>query len=285
MNFAIPGTTAQNNEIVVSKQTCADLRTVTWTRTGALACSSLIFWLSPDNCTGEPGTGDLVLGNEVPQGDTTTLSGTLQLRMSDALAASSPTLSCSTQAENKSYKLCASTEKQDSTLDCDDERSNIGQPTITFTLDPVAPPAPALPAVTGLDSALSVSVTVSGDASQMKVQVVELVQGGEDGGTVTAGELVVEKTQTIDNTVFRMDGLVNGKLYGVQAIAYDKAGNPSDESPLATGSPIPSDGFFAAYREAGGQETGGCGAGGGGLALGAVVAALGFWMMSRRKLS
>jgi len=285
VNFTVPGA-AQGTEIVVSKATCADTRTVTWTRTGTLPCSALVFWLSSDsNCSGDPGDGDLVLdAEEVPQGNTTTLSGTIELKMSDALAAT-PNLSCDTQAANKSYKLCASTEKQDSLLACDDTVSNIGTPTITFTLDPVAPLAPALPTVTGLDSALSVSVTVPGDTSQMKVQVVELVQGGDDGGTVTAGEEKVSKTQTTDNTVFRMEGLENGKLYGVFAYAIDKAGNQSLASPLATGEPIPSDGFFAAYREAGGQETGGCGAGGGGLALGAVVAALGFWMMSRRKLS
>ncbi|NTX04163.1 MXAN_2561 family MXYO-CTERM-anchored protein [Myxococcus sp. CA040A] len=276
------GSVIVDNDIVVSKANCADRRSVSWSRTGTLACSPLVFWLSDGNCSGEPGEGDKEI-LEIAEGNTATTSGTLELRMSDALAAGG--LTCETQTADKTYRLCATVEKQDSLGACDSTTSSVGSPSVNFILDPTSPLAPALPGVTGLDSALSVSVTVPSDTTSMLVEVVELVPGDGDGGTATAGEVVRSKTQTSDNTVFRMDELENDKEYGVRAFAFDKAGNQSPASPLATGSPIPSDGFFAAYHAAGGAETGGCGAGGGGLALGAVVAALGFWMTSRRKLS
>lgn len=282
VTFSATGTVIQGNEIVVSKADCSNVRQVTWTRTTAVLCDTLYLWLSADTCSAEPGASSVTL-DEVSKSETQT-TGTLDLRMSDALSKAGTT--CEAQTENKTFKLCASVRPFNSTqTSCETTATSIGTPSISFILDPKPPNAPELPGVTGVDGALSVSVTVPSDTSLMRVEVVELVAGDGDAGTETAGDVVASKEQTSDNTVFRMEDLENGKLYGVRAFALDKAGNQSVASPLATGTPIPSNGFFAAYHGAGGAETGGCGAGGGGLALGAVVAALGFWMTSRRKLS
>lgn len=282
VTFTATGTTIQGNEIVVSKADCANDRQVTWTRTTATLCDTLYLWLSADTCSAEPGATSVTL-REISKSDTVT-TGTISLNMSDALVKAGTT--CEAQTENKTFKLCASVRPFNSTnSSCETTATSIGTPAISFILDPKPPNAPELPGVTGLDSALSVSVTAPSDSSLLRVEVVELVAGEGDAGTETAGDVVASKEQTTDNTVFRMEGLENEKKYGVRAFALDKAGNQSGASPLATGSPIPSNGFYAAYRQAGGEETGGCGAGGGGLALGAVVAALGFWMTSRRKLS
>ena len=87
-----------------------------------------------------------------------------------------------------------------------------------------------------------------------------------------------------DNLTFRMDGLENGVEYAVRAYAIDAAENQSDPSEPTNGRPVASRGFFEAYKDALGAETGGCGAAGGGIAGSAVLAVLGFWL-SRRKQS
>ena len=78
-----------------------------------------------------------------------------------------------------------------------------------------------------------------------------------------------------------IQGLVNGTAYTLQAFALDDAGNKSAASATATGTPVETAGFFAAYRGAGGAETGGCGVAGGSASV-AALALLGFWWSSRR---
>ncbi|MCE9666754.1 hypothetical protein LY474_02910 [Myxococcus stipitatus] len=275
------GTAIQSNEIVVSKDDCTSIRQVTWTRTGAISCDTLFIWLSNESCTGVPGSNDVTL-EEIPQGDTSKTTATESLRMSEALAAIGAT--CDSQTTNVTFRLCATAKTVDTLGTCKDTESSVGTPSVSFIFDPVPPGAPGAPGVTGLDSALSVAVTAPSDATRLLVEVVAL-SAGEDGGTPTAGDVISSKEQTSDNSTFRMDNLENGVEYGVRAFAFDKAGNKSGASELATGTPIPSNGFWDAYIGAGGKETGGCGAGGGGIALGSVVAALGFWVTSRRKQS
>ncbi|WP_342380975.1 hypothetical protein NVS55_14970 [Myxococcus stipitatus] len=274
------GAAIQNGEVTVSLANCEKLNPVTWTRTGTLLCSSLTFFLTEGSCTDKPDAAGNFEVDEIGQNDTTA-SGTINLQMSKALNAKGET--CEAQKANRTYKLCASTTRQTNLGQCDSTLVSIGN-SVSFILDPVAPNAPEAPAVTGLDSALSVSVTTTSDMARLKVEVVEVTQG-DDGGSGTPGAVVRSKEQVTPNNVFRMDGLENGKTYGVRAIAFDKAGNESPASALATGAPIASNGFFDEYVDAGGQETGGCGAGGGGLAVGAAMAALGFWLTSRRKQS
>ncbi|QSQ16657.1 MXAN_2561 family MXYO-CTERM-anchored protein [Myxococcus landrumensis] len=278
VNFT--GAAIQNNEVVVSLANCGKVNAVTWTRSGTLLCSSATLFLTEGSCTDKPdATGNKKVG-EINQNDASP-TGTINLVMSEALDAKGET--CEGQKANRTYKLCASTTRQTNLGQCDSTLVSIGN-SINFILDPVAPGAPGAPAVTGLDSALSVSVTTTSDMARLKVEVVELTLG-DDAGTGTPGAVVRSKEQVTPNNVFRMDGLENGKTYGVRVIAFDKAGNESPASALVTGAPIASNGFFDEYVDAGGQETGGCGAGGGGLAVGAAMAALGFWLTSRRKQS
>ncbi|MCY1034237.1 hypothetical protein OV207_22470 [Corallococcus sp. BB11-1] len=80
-------------------------------------------------------------------------------------------------------------------------------------------------------------------------------------------------------------GLINGVTYRVRARVEDEAGNVSAASAEVQGTPVKSNGLFDAYKNANGQEQGGCAATGGGVAGGAVLAALGIWLSSRRKVS
>ncbi|AGC44268.1 fibronectin type III domain-containing protein [Myxococcus stipitatus DSM 14675] len=277
------GAAIQDGEISVSLDDCAKKIPVTWTKTGTLLCGDLTLFLTKGSCSAEdPGASGNKVLKTIKQSDSITTEA-IELQMSVVLAEGG--LTCAAQTANVVYKLCASTKVQTiSTGLCPDKPSSVGKPDVNFILDPIAPEAPPAPAVTGLDSALSVSVAPTSDTTRLKVEVVEMTQG-DDGGVATPGEVVRSKEQVTPNNVFRMDGLENGKTYGVRAIAFDKAGNQGKASELATGAPIASNGFFDEYVDAGGQETGGCGAGGGGLAVGAAMAALGFWLTSRRKQS
>ncbi|HZI14971.1 MAG TPA: MXAN_2561 family MXYO-CTERM-anchored protein [Myxococcus sp.] len=268
----------ENNLIVVSKAECELDRTVTWTRTGTL-CDKLNIWLSNADCSGEPGADDLLLAEISTTSPTT--QGTVTFNAADALTKGG--LVCAEQTANKSFKLCATTKRASTTTTgCDTAIASIGTPTYELRLDPVPPPAPGTPSVTGLDKALSVSVDAPGDADLIQVHVFAQVTGG-DGG-VEPGDSIASKEQTADNTDFRVEGLENDVKYYVRARAVDAAGNVGDFSEAVEGTPVGSRGIFDEYVRAGGKETGGCGAGGGGLAGGAVLAALGFWL-SRRKQS
>jgi hypothetical protein len=55
-----------------------------------------------------------------------------------------------------------------------------------------------------------------------------------------------------------IDGLVNGRTYVVKLRAVDGAGNESFDSEEREGAPRRTVGFWGSYREAGGNETGGC---------------------------
>ncbi|WP_193409801.1 MXAN_2561 family MXYO-CTERM-anchored protein [Myxococcus hansupus] len=283
VTFSAPATILQNNRIVVSQANCTAERNVTWTRTGNL-CEPLYLWLSSDGtCNRAPAATDRTL-LQIASGDTTTMSGTLSLRASEALAATGQT--CESQTTEKSFRLCASTNRFVGDIigtTCQDSVSSIGTPTIDLVYDPEPPPVPPAPAVTGLDSALSATVTVPTGATLMAVEVLSLV-AGEDGGTGT-GEPLVSKEQTAANTTFRLDGLENGVEYAVRAIAIDAAGNRSQPSEVTRGTPIASEGFYGGYVGAGGAETGGCTAAGGGITGCAVLASLGIWLSSRRKRS
>ncbi|AEI65996.1 MXAN_2561 family MXYO-CTERM-anchored protein [Corallococcus macrosporus] len=281
VTFAAAGDILQGEDIVVSREDCDLDRTVNWTRTAG-NCDVLHLWLSDDSsCSGEPGEGDLSLA-EIAVSDAQ-LTGAVTFNAAEALAAGGAT--CESQTASKTFRLCATTKRLVVvTNTCDDSFVSIGTPTYKLVYDPEPPAVPEAPTVTGLDAALSVSVKVPSDATSMEVQVLQLTSG-EDGGSGT-GEVITAKTQVAANTVFRMEGgLENGVEYAVRAIAIDRAGNQSEPSAIATGAPVASSGFYQGYLDAGGAETGGCAAAGGGITGCAVLASLGIWLSSRRKRS
>lgn len=281
------GTVISNNQIVVSKGDCATNRTVTWTRAGTF-CDSVFLWVSgtDESCSGEPGSDDLELAT-LSATDTTT-TGTETFSASQVLARASAT--CESQTTERRFRLCATTKRANTTTTgCESTASSVGTPAVTFILDPVPPQVPSAPTAVGLDEALSVRVTPPSDATTMRVQVQALSAGTDagtdaDGGAGTVGDPILSEEQATDNPVFRVENLQNGVTYEVRALAFDRAGNRSGLSDAVQGTPIASSGFFGAYVNAGGDETGGCGAAGGSIAGGAALAILGMWL-SRRKQS
>ena len=272
--------TTQNNEtsLRVPKEPCDLVRTVNWAYNGATAqlCSDLRFWLvSGSSCSDEP-SGTFKELPKVAQGDLANRrTGTISFKVSDLPGFGGTTgVTCPADNREDEYRLCASVKLPGGTFGTECGSGTFQKDDIQVTYDAKPPEPPGLTSVAALDKALSIRVSAPDDASEIKV-VVERVDG--------TGSRTVE--QSVDQPLFRVEGLENGVTYRVTARAVDAADNESEPSEALEGTPIFTRGFFDRYVEANGQEMGGCGAAGAGLAGGWVLAALGFWLSSRRNRS
>jgi uncharacterized protein (TIGR03382 family) len=235
------------------------------------------------------------------------------------------TTTCDSQTAEITFNLCASARQLDSLgLNCQTAYANVGKPAYVVKYDPAPPATPSITQVIARDSALSVVVgnveansnvvveaaAVSGagsddagtdagteaDAGTEVDAGTEADAGTEDGGAglqrfvgamevpgTTGPTFRVTKASGEGNLV--VTGLTNGVTYRLQATVIDAAGNESTPSATVEATPVKSNGLFDAYKDAGGEESGGCAATGGGIAGGAMLAALGIWLSSRRKVS
>ena len=145
--------------------------------------------------------------------------------------------------------------------------SSAATPSARLTLQLERPPAPIDVVVQPGDQALFVDwtkgSTTTGATATAKGYRVYATHGGT---TVTSGKVTA--------TSLRLGGLVNDVSYDVQVVAYSEAGNASDASATATGTPQAVTDFWGAYQAAGGQEQGGCSGGSAGV-FSLLLAALG----------
>jgi uncharacterized protein (TIGR03382 family) len=268
--------TTPNNETSyrVAREPCDLSRTVNWTFNGDVTsvCDDLRFWLvAGTSCGDEPASGTTVYeltDAKVPRSTLqATRTGQISFRVNQL-----PELTCPASDTEKEYRLCASVEIASSVITgCN---NSFQKDDLQVIYDAKPPAAPGLSSVAGLDKALSIRVDAPNDANRLKV-LVERADG--------TGSRTVE--QSADQTLFRVEGLENNVTYRVTARAVDSADNESEPSEALEGTPIFTRGFFDRYVELGGQETGGCGAAGVGLAGGWVLAVLGLWLSSRRNRS
>jgi hypothetical protein len=278
LSLTVDNITDTAKVIGLNSEDCGDTLQVRWTFTNGVACQAMQLWVTTSgSCKDEPGTGDYEL-QEVPASSVNTPGNLFREIQVDKLplftATDGGAGTCSTAQVEQTMRVCASTTVQNSLLQCDTIVRVTSPVLVRFDTQP--PPKPTIDAVTPRDSALGVTVSAEEDATIL----VTATLLDADGGT---GTVVASDETTAVEGLANLEGLENGVTYQVIARATDVAGNSTDSDP-SEGTPILSNGFFAAYRGAGGQETGGCGAAGGGLAGGAVLAALGFWL-SRRKQS
>ncbi|WP_373371833.1 MXAN_2561 family MXYO-CTERM-anchored protein [Archangium lansingense] len=181
-------------------------------------------------------------------------------------------VTCSADVEIEStMRLCASTKSYDFYGQCSSTVVKATAP-LEISYDTKRPGAPTIESVAALDKALKVTVDAPDDAVQVKV--VAMLEGAQ----------VTSKTEGVDRDAVTVENLVNDKTYQLEAYSIDGAGNVSLAFATAEGTPNRTLGFYEKYREAGGEEMG-CGATGGGFAGGAILAALGFWLFSRRNRS
>jgi uncharacterized protein (TIGR03382 family) len=267
--------TTQNQETTlrVSKDSCGDANIINWSYTSASTlCSDLRFWLvSGTSCGNEP-SGEAVELQRVTQSQlASTRNSSFTFRVNQL-----PVLkdTCPLAGEEKEYRLCASIKLGGGLLGSDCGSGTFQTADIDITYDAKPPNPPGLESVQGLDKALSIRVDAPEDTSELRVTVERL-----DG----TGSRTVK--QSVDQPRFRVEGLENNVTYRVTARAVDAADNESEPSEAQEGTPIFTRGFFDRYVELGGQESGGCGAAGVGLAGGWVLAVLGFWLSSRRNRS
>ncbi|HEX8699591.1 MAG TPA: MXAN_2561 family MXYO-CTERM-anchored protein [Myxococcaceae bacterium] len=270
--------TTPNNEtsLRVPKQPCDLPRTVNWAYNGAGPCSDLEFWIqkgttcddkAPTGATGLPKVSLSTLAN--------TRTGSISFEVGELPGFSgTDAVSCPADNREDQYRLCAAV-RQFGGIVGTECTATPQKDDLEVVYDAKPPSAPSLEDVQGLDQALSIRVAAPTDASEITVTV------ERTDGTAFTRTL----TQSADQTLFRVERLENNVTYRVTARALDAAENESEPSAALEGTPIFTKGFFDRYVEANGQETGGCGAAGMGLAGGWVLAVLGFWLSSRRNRS
>ncbi|WP_208721254.1 MXAN_2561 family MXYO-CTERM-anchored protein [Corallococcus aberystwythensis] len=322
VTFATAATGSTNLTVTVPKSECDNARRFTWQRGGGAICGgSLFIYATTGTCGSEPAATDLRL--ETFTNSSTTTSGTVNFSVAQLLAARNTGTdggtgtTCDTQTGEISFNLCASARQVGGLYgtECQTAYANVGTPAFVLKYDPQPPAKPSIATVIVRDSALSVQVDGAEADSTVAVEAaaVALADGGtgtedagtdvdagtdldagtDDGGLGLVGALAVEGTVGPVTRVTKaagegnvvVTGLTNGVTYRLQATIIDAAGNESAQSAAVEATPVKSNGLFDAYKEAQGQERGGCAAAGGGIAGGAVLAALGIWLSSRRKVS
>lgn len=274
-------TTQSGTKLVVGPGDCGNQRVINWTLSGNF-CDATTIWLTQGTCGDTVGPGELQVGDAVPNPSVSgNAVGTRNFRVSDlpGLQGGDGGVTCGATGITQTYKVCGSTRQTTSdvvgNVTCSSSIVKSGTST-TVVYDAEAPSAPNLESVVSLDSALSIRVTDNGGTpTHFRVRVVRVSDDVE----------VASVTQAVDQNQFRVSGLENNVTYRVEAFARDEIGNESGASSSQEGTPVKTSGFFQAYTDAGGQETGGCNVAGGGLAGGAMLAALGFWLSSRRNRS
>lgn len=265
-----------DNAIRVPKEPCDLTRTVNWTvNTASTLCSDLEFWFVSGSSCPETRASDTPLLTRVTQSTLgTTRSGSFTFEVQDLPVFNEAAVTCPAADREDEFRLCASLKLGTGFTDVCSTTSNQKANDFEVFYDAKPPEPPSIENVASLDKALSVRVAAPDDTSRVKL-VVERADG-------TSPRTL---NQSVDQPLFRVENLENGVTYRITAIAVDAADNESAASEAKEGTPIPTRGFFDRYVEAGGQETGGCGAAAGGLAGGWVLAVLGFWLSSRRNRS
>ncbi|WP_375760613.1 MXAN_2561 family MXYO-CTERM-anchored protein [Corallococcus exercitus] len=325
VTFASAATSTTGLTITVPRSECGNARRFTWTRNGNICGGSLFIYATTGSCGSEPGAADLRLETLTPSSTTTTgtvnfsVSQLLAARGGGTDGGTATT--CDSQAAEISFNLCASARQLGGLYgtECQTAYASVGTPAYVMKFDPVAPPAPTIATVIPRDSALSVQVDGAEEDSTVVVEAAavasadggtgtdedagtdvdagtDLDAGTDDGGLGGQGMVGALAVEGAEGPVTRVTkaagegnvvvtGLTNGVTYRLQATIIDAAGNEGAKSAAVEATPVKSNGLFDAYKEAQGEERGGCAATGGGIAGGAVLAALGIWLSSRRKVS
>ncbi|ATB37421.1 fibronectin type III domain protein [Cystobacter fuscus] len=266
--------TANNETLSFGKADCSNPVTVTWTRT-IQPCDRLTLWITTTgSCQGaaaDTSKGDVALDEISLSTFQAATQGTFNLDRSRLpFVTSDGGAACGSLNEEKTFSLCGATKQTDNFYGCNSTVVNATAARITYDGKP--PSAPTLSATSGMDGAASITVNAPSDATR---GVVRILLNGEEFRKVEwslgKGALLVEN-------------LENDVTYEADATVFDAAGNESERSSPVQVIPTKTYGFMEHYGDSGGQEVG-CGAVGGGVAGGAMLAVLGFWLFSRRNRS
>lgn len=154
------------------------------------------------------------------------------------------------------------------------DASKLGTARGKLVLSTTPPGAPEIVDVGSGDAALNVSWKAPTGSPLAESFVVEATFVS----TMTAATdpvLVHSSARLTATSSYRLTDLVNTVNYSVRVFAFSTADNRSTASPAMPGRPEFANNFWGKYKEEGGQEQGGCGAGAAGpIALLVAAAAL-----------
>jgi uncharacterized protein (TIGR03382 family) len=245
--------------------TCNDTVRVNWSTTGlstAIQCGSGIqIWVTNSNsCGTSPGTSSTDGGSDfvLDTQPLTTTTGTESFVVSQMPGLAN--LNCANQVIDVTNSVCASAQYRPSNVtDCTTSQAS----TLNVRYDTQPPSAPSL-SLLPQDGRIVVSFSPNGSNTNdiLNYQAEYAVQPSDTSAPqyISTGQVSAQSAR------IEINGLVNGTTYLVRGYAFDEVDNRSSASdPPQTGTPEATDGFWGRYKQAGGDDLGGCSATGIGL--------------------
>ncbi|MCU0700019.1 MAG: hypothetical protein MUC96_26220 [Myxococcaceae bacterium] len=243
--------TATTDILTIGPSRCGTSQIVfwLWNQLGTQPCNNLRLWAtSGTTCGTEPQSGDKEFDSVNALLVSSLRQGQLTINIDELPAFATGTTPCGGSfTKNVEHRICASVPASFQCFGLQNPQTQSASP-LRIIYDVEAPPAPILSDVRGVDKGLRVPISTSSDT----VEVIPFVRA--QGDTEFTGRPRVTLGGAKELLI---EGLANGTTYEVKAQAVDGAGNVSVDSELVAGTPLKVLGFWAAYRDAGGQD-GGC---------------------------
>lgn len=239
------------DQIVIGASACSETRIVywLWNQIGTIPCNNMRVWATDGSCGNEPGSKDVEYASVSPLLLQQARQGSFSITIAElpGFAAGTTTPCGAAETLTKDHKICAAVP---TAVSCGIQSTTVTTASpLRIIYDAQPPNAPVISDVASQDKALKVSFSVSSDTSE----VVPF--------TRALGETDFRRHKTVSlgsSRSISVDELLNGTTYDVKLRAIDSAGNESTDSELASGTPKRTIGFWGAYRDAGGTDTGGC---------------------------
>ena len=248
---------------------CSDAFQVNATLTGQV-CSGPTYWITTSSSCGDsPSSANFDLTFDVDS------FGNRTIAVSDLpfFRGADGGVPCP-RAATQDHKVCGSFTTPSSLITGCSSTTVVHQssaPTIQWKGAPAA--VPSIDSVSPRDGAIGLGLSITGtDALLIRIEVA--VSG--------TGQFAEVASISATQPSYNINGLTNNVAYDIQVRSEDTIGNLSAYSPIATGTPVASAGFFDAYRQAGGQDLGGCG-GLGAILLAFCLPAVVWGALARRK--
>lgn len=245
--------TAQTDQMIIGASSCGTSRIVywVWNQLGTQACNNMKIWATENSCGNEPASGDKEYDSvSVLLFRTVGSSGSFTININElpGFAKSDTTTPCGGATTlTKEHKICASVP---TALQCGLQNNTFTTATaLRIIYDAQPPSAPIVSAVSLRDKALGLTFSVSSDTAQ----IIPFVRKQGDTDFTRRENISLGSSRDVI-----IDQLLNGTTYDVKLRAIDAAGNESADSEIASGTPRRTIGFWGAYRDAGGTDTGGC---------------------------
>lgn len=270
------GATSVDNIYAIGQQNCTQTLSAQWVASEAIACSEATFWTTEQTgCGSEPAAGDVRIESvgQVLQGQVSAGTGTLSISVKDLPGfRADGGVACGAAAVEKSHRVCGVFQVPSTQLGCGSTTTPRTANAARIVYDTLAPEAPTLDSASARDGALGLAWTAPADAAVVYVEVKASV------------DVDFIRAQSVDSprAEYILTGLSNDTAYDVRLVAADLSGNESPPSNVLSVTPLLSNGFWAQYRAAGGEASGGgCATSPGLLGTGALVVCVA--LASRKK--